>query len=313
MLKHSSTLFLLILPLLVSNTFAAEVDNFTFRNLKLKDATNEINSYGNTLFNEVIQKTNLTNNNCDELKLYKNLRKEFRNGYIGAFIDHIKNSEKIERQKTPFKKSIYSQFKAKDALVTGLLSKRIYDTSATVLNINGHQVGTDKFEHFSGTGFRYFKSFYLDNKSIEETVQIGFKDEYGILGAWSTGVISYGDLSAEFNGMRFWNHILQKKADILSENIGPYVVCEGDKWKQIKKIDWSYYVDEAWDEAINCSEFRTWTMVAKVKYKLKELSKVKKSRITCPLDPEKTQFLEDKYQQYGQYILNFKGINLKTR
>lgn len=312
--KHQlTTLTVVILINLHVALQAAEVDNFTFRNPDLVDSTTQINKYGNALFKKIIEKTNNEKNGCDEKKFYKNLRKEFRNGYIGAFIEFIKTNEEIDRQKTPFKKSIYAQFAPKDAIVTGLLSKRVYDTSASVLNINGYQIGTDKLEHFSGTGYRYFKSYYLEKKSIDETVKIGFKDEYGILGAWSTGIISYGDLAAEFNGMRFWNHILQHGEDILQENIGPYAVCENNNWKQVKEIDWSFYVDNAWDEAINCSEYRTWTMVAKVKFKLKELSRKKNTLITCPLLPASTKALEEKYLQYGQYILNFKGINIKTR
>lgn len=301
----------ILLVTLTSN--AAEVDNFSQRNDTLKDSTSKINEFGNKLFLSILEKTNKEHHGCEEEKLYKNLRKEFRNGYIGEFLEYLKNSEELDRQKIPFKKSIYSLFSPKDAIVTGLLSKRFYDSSASVLNVNGYLIGTDKFEHFSGTGYRYFKSYYLDKKSIEETVAIGFSDEYGILGAWSTGIISYGDLAAEFNGMRFWNHILQLRADLMGENIGPYVQCENGKWIQSKKIDWSFYIDHSWDEAINCSEFRTWTMVAKVKYKLKELSQKTGKNVTCPLLPNAPKILEEKYQQFGQYILNFNGINIRSR
>lgn len=308
------TVLKLFLPLsfLVSLN-AAEVDNFTKRDPSLLDSTKKVNEFGNKLFLSIVDKTNKDHPGCDEEKLYKNLRKEFRNGYIGEFLEYLKGSPDIARYKVPFKQSIYSQFTPKDAIVTGLLSKRLYDSSASVINIKGHLVGTDKFEHFSGTGYRYFKSYYLEKKSLEETVDIGFSDEYGILGAWSTGIVSYGDLAAEFNGMRFWNHILQRRDDILNENIGPFLECSKGKWLSVKKIDWSYYIDDSWDEAINCSEFRNWTMVAKVKYKLKELSQSTGQLIKCPLYPERTTLLENKYQQFGQYILNFKGINIRSR
>lgn len=308
-----NTLKSALIVLFTANLHAAEVDNFTKRDPTLPDSTKNLNEYGNKLFNKIVEKTNREKSGCDEEKLYKNLRKEFRNGYIGDFIKHLKESDTITRYRVPFKQSIYSQFSAKDAIVTGLLSKRVFDTTASVININGHLVGTDKFEHFSGTGFRYFKSYYLEKKSLDETVEIGFSDEYGILGAWSTGIISYGDLAAEFNGMRFWNHILQRREDILNENIGPYLECTKGKWLAVKPIDWSFYVDDSWDEAINCSEFRNWTMVAKVKYKLKELSTKTGKTINCPINQEKVQPLLDKYHQFGQYILNFRGINLSTK
>lgn len=311
----SAKLFLTLffMQLLPTSIFSAEVDNFSERNYELKDATNAINRYGNQLFISILEKTNEQATFCDETKLYKNLRKEFRNSYIGKFSDFIAKSKEIERTVIPHKKSIYSLFTTKDAYVTGFLSNKVFDPSAHILNVKGHLIGTDKFEHFTGTGYRYFNRYYLEKTTLEQAVELGFNDEYGILGAWSTGVISYGDLAAEFNGMRFWNHILQKDEDILNENIGPYVVCENNKWRMVKNIDWSFYVDDSWDEAINCSEFRTWTMVAKVKYKLRELSKKTNKSITCPLYPEKTRLLQDKYHQFSPYLLNFKGISIKSK
>lgn len=53
----------------------------------------------------------------------------------------------------------------------------------------------------------------------------GAKIELIVLGGnrFQTGVFSYGDLSAEFNGMRFWNHMLQLRDDILGseQNLAP--------------------------------------------------------------------------------------------
>lgn len=302
------TLLLSFLPLQ-----AAEVDNFNIRQANIKNSAPQINQFGNELMIEVLTKLNKEDHLCNEAGLYKALRREFKNGYIGKFAKFIIDSNELERTKTPHKNSIYNQFRLKDAVVTGFMARKIYDPSASLILINDRLIGTDKFEHFSGTGFSYFKSYYLKKNSIEETANIGFGDEYGLLGAWTTGVISYGDLAAEFNGMRFWNHILQKSEDILGENWGPYIACENNKWIKVKEVDWSRYVDDAWDEAINCSEYRTWTMVAKVKHQLKELSRKSGQKVTCPLDPNRLQNLELKYGQYSPYMINFKGINVKSR
>lgn len=110
----------------------------------------------------------------------------------------------------------------------------------------------------------------IKKNSIESTLAIGQQAENGILGAYTTGVMSYGDMVAEFNGMRFWNHVLAKKADILGVNLGPYVKCENNNWIKIKPIDFSDYVDDAWDEGINCSKFRTDKMLTMVKESVKQ-------------------------------------------
>ena len=50
----------------------------------------------------------------------------------------------------------------------------------------------------------------IGKETLKHALMIGLKEEYGILGRLPTGVISFADLAADFNGMRFWNHVLQK-------------------------------------------------------------------------------------------------------
>ena len=46
-----------------------------------------------------------------------------------------------------------------------------------------------------------------------------------------------------FSGLLFWNHILKKFEDIVpfSKSLGPYIICENEKWKLDKNIDISNY------------------------------------------------------------------------
>ena len=71
---------------------------------------------------------------------------------------------------------------------------------AGYLRVGPFLLGTDKFEHFLGTGFNYFKSYFIKKKSINETAQIGWRDEVGALGGMTVGVMSFGDLAAESMG-----------------------------------------------------------------------------------------------------------------
>ncbi len=295
------------------NIFSAEVDNFSIRELTISDSTAEINIYGNKLLQEVLNKLNKKNHTCEEKKLYKAMRKEFQNGYVGDFLKFIIRNDSLERIKIPIEKSIYRELKTKDSIILGFYAKKIYDPSAKLVRIGNRLIGTDKFEHFHGTGFQYFKSYYLEKKSIEETVQIGFSDEYGILGSWTTGVASFGDLAAEFNGMRFWNHMLQKEEDVFNENLGPYISCVDQKWVQVKNIDWSVYVDDSWDEAINCSQVRTNNILRKIQNQLTVLSKSLGQNITCPIDAKRLQDLEVKYGNFAPYTINNKGLSKVTK
>ena len=60
--------------------------------------------------------------------------------------------------------------------------------------------------------------------------QWGKKQEVGKFGYATTGIYSFSELAANFNGYRFWNTILLKKKDPLKGVIGnffnrPYVGC----------------------------------------------------------------------------------------
>ncbi len=109
-----------------------------------------------------------------------------------------------------------------------------FTTFLLVVSFSALQQGLDK---------RSFK-----NKTLTDVLKNGIFREKSALGGnmVATGVFSYGDLSANFNGMRFWNHMLQKRDDVLgvAYNVGPYVRCEAGKWKTTEfKIDFRNYVD----------------------------------------------------------------------
>jgi hypothetical protein len=117
------------------------------------------------------------------------------------------------------------------------------------------------------------------------------------------GVFSYGDLSANFNGMRFWNHMLQKRNDVLGVdyNIGPYVSCVNDKWVKEKELDFRNYVDESMNESINCSKYPSDNTLRKFKNRLKIMG------VTCPMDQQKLDDVHTKYRQMAKWIINMDG------
>src|SRR5690606_31300933 len=130
---------------------------------------------------------------------------------------------------------------------------------SAIINLGGHKIGVDKLEHLFDRGYAYFEEHYLNKKGIEETLINGVWWEKALYGGkkWGTGVFSYGDLAANFNGMRFWNDILGKNRDVLGESIDPYILCHDNKWIQINQVDITHYIDASYDEAINCSKFTT--------------------------------------------------------
>jgi hypothetical protein len=265
------------------------------------------------MFNDAISKANEKDHECGEKPLYKQLRKKFRNQYTSELSKWIVKTDEIDKITTKTSESIYKEFKWYQAIVIGLFSK-ISDPAGQTMRVNGVFIGTDKFEHFFGSGYNYFKKHFLKEKSLKKAMNIGLKAETGLLGAYTTGVMSYADMVANFNGMRFWNTMLAKRLDPLTgEKVSPYLTCEDGKWKKLRNIDFSDYIDHAWDEGINCSWLRTENMVLKVKDRLEKYSKEQNETITCPMEPEKLQADGVKYENLPINIVNYRGHqSLKT-
>lgn len=288
----------------------SEVDSFNKRYTPIADSMDPMNKKTNEFLLEALELANSKDKGCSEKVLYKSMRKYFRNHYLGKLNPWLLKSDEIEKIVVGVRDSIYQDFKWYQAFVPGLVA-RINDPSGKLMKMGEHRVGTDKFEHFLGSGFAYFRKHYLKGENIEEALMIGWKAETGYLGAMTTGVMSYADMVANFNGMRFWNHVLAKNIDIFGSseelNPGPYVACEDNKWVKVKDIDWSFYIDHAWDEGINCSKFRTEKMTESVKNHIRNLENKEERSFTCPLYPERLEEVSKKYSKFQDWLINTEG------
>ncbi len=295
--------------------YSSEIDSFHGRYKDIDDSLDILNEKVNELLQRAVKQANLTIYRCNERFFYLNLRRYFWNHILGEFPDWVIKTDKIERIEVPVEESIYRDFDWR-APIVGFYSQRIKDASGAVLRVDGHLVGTDKFEHFFGSGFRYFNTFYRRGGTLEDVLEIGWLAETGLMGAWTTGVMAYGDLVANFQGMRFWNHLLAKNEDVFGSdekyNPGPYVKCKNFSWKIVGEFDWRNYVDHAWDEGINCSKFRTEDMTNSVLNILDELEAETGKRHHCPVSPEKHREVLKKYAPFAPWLVNPGGHQTVT-
>jgi len=153
-----------------------------------------------------------------------------------------------------------------------------------------------------GMGWIYFESRYIEGEALDRTLELGVMMERFTLGGQrllGTGVFSYGDLAANFNGMRFWNHVLQKSDDVLGKghNAGPYVRCENGKWVLARPIDFRNYVDASMDETQNCRRFASQGGLDKSL----EAMRARGYPAVCPLD---RALAERAYRKYDVVIPN---------
>ncbi|MBG07871.1 MAG: hypothetical protein CME68_03885 [Halobacteriovoraceae bacterium] len=303
-------IFSLIFLCFGTMAWTAEVDNFTGRfNDRLKDSTAVFNKKTNEFFRQGLKNANRGLLKCNEKKLYFHLQKYFNSTFFGEIVRWVNETNSLDKRFISVKKSIYRDFGPSESIVLGILSK-LRPVHSPNLRMGDVYLGSDKFEHFFSSGFRYFKSHYRKGKTLKKTLMIGLKEEYGILGRLPTGVISYADLAADFNGMRFWNHVLQKKSDVLgAENdLGPYVECIDKKWTLVKEMNWGDYLDDSMDEAINCSQFKKKSMVKKIKRRLSELPVPHQRIMTCPISRSKLKRMILKYGKYSPFFINQDGL-----
>ncbi len=307
-LKKVITFTTLLLSL--SPSFGAEVDSFTKRSQPLADSLEQLNKKSNEYFRQAIDEANEKKDSCHEKTLYKSMRKYFNNQYRGDLGKYIVEAKDFDSSIVTVEESIYQDFKWYQSFVQGFWARRFKDPTAANINVGGVLVGTDKFEHFMGSGYLYYRKNYIKGEGVRAAMEIGYSAETGFMGAITTGVKAYGDLAANFNGMRFWNHVLQKYDDILGTqyNIGPYVECKNNEWVMVKEMNWADYVDYSFDEGLNCSAFPSQKMLDLVQGRIDAVAEKNGVSMTCPVEPQKINTLLPKYGIFAKDLINEKGF-----
>lgn len=308
-------------------SFAAEIDSVTPRMLKLDDSRAIINTIFNQRIQEGIEKANakqddiedLTEDDfCDEEILYTELRKAiFQSftaswGFKGYDLD---KQLRILLAKQSYSLSLNDSIYRDISYIDGfsLKTKQLSD----LVNINGHLVGLDKIGHFFSEGWQYFELTHDDGQSIDQALEWGKEQESGIYGYTTTGIFSFADLVANFNGWRFWNKVLLGKRDPLKGFIAslfnrPYVTCDTQiidsvknlkhvkAWELNTKFDLSDYVDGAWDEGNNCNSYEDPAIEEMVTLRTQNVN----PDFTCPFIDGYCLEAQKKYGYYAKHVLH---------
>jgi hypothetical protein len=134
------------------------------------------------------------------------------------------------------------------------------------IQVNGYYFGTDKLSHFASTGMIYFKTFLKTiraEKSEEEAkkaaISWGIRDENTLHGYWASGVFSYADLEANYQGLLFYRKFCEGKKSYLKQN-------EYGEWELSIHPEIKDFISGYWDESFELS-YRlpeNWSKVSKV-------------------------------------------------
>lgn len=310
----------------------AEADHFSEKEIILSDSSARVNAMANEMIESAIRSVNAeySCNQTDksEKVLLNELAKYFSNHRTGKLVINLLNDETFDLRRTAIVDSVYQEWSIWNGALLGMGSTKLSELALSpIIKIGDNEVGVDKFEHMFGMGRRYFNKFYFLKKDLKSVLKGGIVREKLILGGntLETGVFSYADLSANFNGMRFWNHFLQKRDDVLGKkyNMGPYVKCVNEKWEVVENnpLDFRNYMDFSMDESINCSKLASDTGFEKFERALKRISEKTNSVVACPMNEKLRDEIYEKYNVnmkdtrgrfentvIGDWIINLKGI-----
>jgi len=285
--------YFLLFFLFLSNVLnAAEVDQFSgFR--ELKDSSEVIENEVNRRIELAIERANgfyqepqqhkkehhRKKSRCDVDRLYGQLESELARPIIGQLESFAEDTDDVDKYHVAFKESIYRDYDGLEA-PTLVLSERI----AAVIRIGDVYIGSDKLGHFFTEGLSYFEVNDRLNEplqqqqlelvdDVEQLVEVRLQQGF-LFGKWSeslyfgaqtTGVFSFADLTANFHGLRFWNRILSMHPDPLTDTKEkPYIQCKSNQWTLVNSFRFDDYVDQGWNEAVNCSAFRTESLLENV-------------------------------------------------
>ena len=276
---------------------ASEVDSYTKTRMIHGDAITEINYEINYLINIAVYTANRRGLSRPE-DLYRVLNRTLGGRIVSRLEQVFEHYNDGRILKVDLSESIYSDMGLLRA-PSLILSRKM----GGVFKADKCIIGTDKLGHFIAQGYQYFKKCYLKEKGVEEALIYGINSELTYYGFLTTGIFSYGDLVANFQGMRFWNDILGEHPDILNEDQSPYIQKKKGKWVVMNPVDMSRYFDAGWDERINKNLFSDPEAKDSIDHRIQQ---VKTSENLPSPDIIKTFLdgLKYKYKAYSVYLLN---------
>jgi hypothetical protein len=287
---------------------SAEIDSVTSRRIELEDATQHLDGWTNERLRRGVESANARAADCDEEQLYAEIRKAISSPFIGHLVAEELNADpQLDSRRVPLGWSIYRDLGLFDAVSVH------WKNLSAVVRVGDHLVGVDKLGHFFVQGWKYYEIAYRDGQDIPAAASWGERSERTYFGLYTTGVYSHADLIANLEGMRFWLRILGGARDPFDDGFfrnRPYVECRrrlffGKKrWRVRRKVRLRDYVTGAWDEAVNCSDYRSPEIRAAVEHRVAEQGLLEGVSYTCPVDPGACAGARRRYGELAERLLH---------
>lgn len=220
-----------------------ESDQFVTIGLDLEDSKPTLNMYVNSAIQDVAKQWNVK---ADSSRFAYALASRFSSRQLESWVI---NNPLIDTANT-FQTNVY--------IAAGFINAPMlrYKGLSPTLQLNGVQIGADKFSHFFGVGTLYLQEF-LKHDSIDEgekaALEFGVFTEHWYWGELTTSVFSNADLVANYEGFRFLRGLFE------DNNVPGKIALmrwEGDRPIQQRPFDFGDYVNDYWNEVMNPNSYQ---------------------------------------------------------
>lgn len=250
---------LILIMFLTGKAFALETDNYITWDRDLRDSRQDVNHYFSAEIEKVLKKNAGKDKSCKEITAA--IARNFKS--IGVKNNPVENYIVAHLEKDQFYPHTFQYIDDSIYRDPFLPHLRSFGLSPNI-QVNGYYIGTDKLSHFASTGYIYYLIWSVSQKNGEQealknAITYGVRDEQSLHGYWASGVFSFADLEANFQGLHFYRKMCGEKNSYLAKD-------ESGDWKLIQKPDFADYVSGDWDESYRTSYFvnGNWAKVAPV-------------------------------------------------
>jgi hypothetical protein len=287
---------------------AAEIDSVTGRGQALGDASEALDRRIDRALRAGVERANETGSPCDEAELYARIREAIASPFIGhRLAEELNAAEELDTRRIRLDDSIYRDLTLIDAVSVHLKGL------SSLLRLGDHVVGVDKLGHFLVEGWSYFDIAYLRGEGIDAALDWGEKTERTYFGLYTTGIYSYADLAANFEGMRFWLRLVGGEPDPLRSGYffnRPYVSC-GTRlfsreryWQVNRRVRLRTWASGSWDEGVNCSRYANAEIAAGVARRIEERELADAAHYACPIVADACVDARERYGELAGRLLH---------
>lgn len=280
-----------LICLMSFQVFSTEIDSFTDRDPALRESVFQLNAIVEGYFDDALEYAN-NQDSCDSRVIQKGIDRKTGILPWAPIEDDIEKSVLIDKRHSTVAESVYQDMTFTEGIALHI-AKLGY-----LMRVDGIFIGSDKFGHFFQQGQAYFNLVHRKGKLLQDALDWGDMTERTYFGLTTTGIYSYGDLNANFEGMKFWERITGIG---LTAKDQPYFTCNKNVWERNAPFDWRDYISHTWDEGINCSRYKTPEIEGRILARILKLEKDRNTHLVCPIEP---RCLEMK-QRYGSMASHF--------